>query len=330
MRSLTPIDLMEKSTPEIQSLIAALVGLPRFKRLSRVSFLGAIERFAPRTDRRSAQSRYEHSIGVADLVIELSKRVAMTEGELRLAIAHALLHDVGHGPFSHSCENFFRKKFSIDHHSCLIDLIENEKSDESKTLRYFGVWLDYRNFLRDPKKIPLVQELFFGPINVDTIEGILRSSIFFGIERPIDITSVINALSSRPLKFRCLDEFWALKQTVYNDFIFSEVQARYDAIICNALFYVSDEVALEDFDLDDEGFEERYHSSITHQLNLANAFFEKISKKRERQFGINEYERPRKNDLLGERYFERKAGECKKKTKLSNGTSILQKPRSRN
>jgi len=318
---------MEKSKPEIQSLIAAIVALPRFQRLSRVSFLGAIERFSPRADRRTAQSRYEHSIGVADLVLELSKRVALTEGELRLAVAHALLHDIGHGPFSHSCEFFFRKKFSIDHNSYLVSLIENEKSEESKTLRYFGLWLDYRNFLRSPKKIPLVQEFFFGPINVDTIEGILRSSIFFGIENPIDIDTVIGALSSRPLKFRHLDEFWALKREVYNDFIFSEIQARYDAIICNALFHVSDEVAVEDFSLDDESFEERYHNSITYQLNLANAS-SKISGGKERRFEINKYERPRRSDLLSERYFERKVGECKKKTKLSSGTTITQNKKS--
>ncbi|HWV40822.1 HD domain-containing protein, partial [Pseudorhodoplanes sp.] len=215
-------NLLQRADARIRPLLSDLIQLPNFARLSRISFLGAIERFSPREYSRTAQSRFEHSIGVAELALARGIATGLTDGEIRLALVHALLHDIGHGPFSHSCERFFRAKFGLDHHVYLVSLVEDRRSEESKILKKYGLWLDYRNFLRHPTRLPSVEEIFFGPINVDTIEGIVRTSHFFGVDTAVELNSVIKAMSSRPPRLRQLDRFWRLKHVVYNDYIFSE------------------------------------------------------------------------------------------------------------
>lgn len=57
----------------------------------------------------AVHTRFEHSLGVLHLATILSKKFHFNPTEqtnLRLA---ALLHDIGHGPFSHSFESIFRK-----------------------------------------------------------------------------------------------------------------------------------------------------------------------------------------------------------------------------
>src|SRR5690349_3257178 len=82
------------------------------KRLEDISFLGAIEKLGP-SNTSGAGSRLDHTIGVAYLAYLGTFNV--NETERNTAIAAALLHDIGHGPLSHSSEPFFKKAFGIDH-----------------------------------------------------------------------------------------------------------------------------------------------------------------------------------------------------------------------
>ncbi|HEY5387438.1 MAG TPA: HD domain-containing protein, partial [Thermoleophilia bacterium] len=83
-------------------------------------------------------SRFAHSLGTMHLAGELARQVHPTLAEvepgtpslplveetLRLA---GLLHDVGHGPFSHFCdEEYFQPVFGIDHEQISQYLISNE------------------------------------------------------------------------------------------------------------------------------------------------------------------------------------------------------------
>lgn len=297
----TAKEFVEQIDYRVQPLVIDVLRLPSFTRLAQISFLGAIERFAPRNDFRTAESRYEHSIGVAKLALTVGQ--GLSEGEIRLALVHALLHDIGHGPFSHSCEVFFRAKFNLDHNTYLHEKIEDASSEESKLLKHHGLFLDYRSFLRNPSKIPSLEEMFFGPINVDTIEGIIRASHFFGASTSVELDTVVHAISSRPPRIRQLDSFWKLKESIYNDYIFSDEQSRYDSLICDTLFSVANEVSATDFRLSDEAFEERYHQAISYQLNLARAKLANQGR-RERQFKINETAKPKRAQNLRGRYFE--------------------------
>ena len=95
-------DRIPLSAPEL-----ALIGTPAFLRLERIQQLGFVSRVWP----GARHARYEHSIGVmhlARLAIDHLRRLPaaafVTDEDARVAVAAALLHDIGHYPFSHAIE----------------------------------------------------------------------------------------------------------------------------------------------------------------------------------------------------------------------------------
>src|SRR5438093_11522266 len=60
-------------------------------------------------------SRIEHCLGVSHVAGKLGEAIGMPEEDQRLVMAAGLLHDVGHGPFSHTLEHILSSKLAIDH-----------------------------------------------------------------------------------------------------------------------------------------------------------------------------------------------------------------------
>ena len=86
-----------------------LIDTPEFQRLRRIRQLGVSEFTFP----GAVHSRFAHSIGVfhnARALVEIirreMKKIAQAHNEERakVAVIAALLHDLGHGPFSHTFE----------------------------------------------------------------------------------------------------------------------------------------------------------------------------------------------------------------------------------
>jgi HD superfamily phosphohydrolase len=95
-------DRIPLSEPEL-----ALMGTLAFQRLDRIQQLGFVSRIWP----GARHARYDHSLGVLHLtrqaVAHLRNSPAghwITQEDARVAAAAALLHDVGHYPFSHAIE----------------------------------------------------------------------------------------------------------------------------------------------------------------------------------------------------------------------------------
>src|SRR5262245_33613025 len=86
-------------------LVVELIDTPEFQRLRRVKQLG----LAMFTYQGAEHSRFTHSIGVMHLMTRalnlLAARHSISEELRAIARAGALLHDVGHGPFSHVMEH---------------------------------------------------------------------------------------------------------------------------------------------------------------------------------------------------------------------------------
>src|SRR3954469_14863165 len=95
-------DRIPLSQPEI-----ALIGTPEFGRLERIQQLGFVSRVWP----GARHTRFEHSLGVmyltrlaVDHLRNTQQGGVIGDDEARVAVAAALLHDVGHYPFSHAIE----------------------------------------------------------------------------------------------------------------------------------------------------------------------------------------------------------------------------------
>ena len=95
-------DRIPLTGPEI-----ALLGTSAFSRLERIQQLGFVSRVWP----GARHTRFEHSLGVmhlARLAIDHLRGTPegrwLTDADARSAVAAALLHDIGHYPFSHAIE----------------------------------------------------------------------------------------------------------------------------------------------------------------------------------------------------------------------------------
>ena len=85
----------------------ALIATPAFVRLERIQQLGFVSRVWP----GARHTRFEHSLGVmhltrlaVDHLRALGRGPEITDQDARVAVAAALLHDIGHYPFSHAIE----------------------------------------------------------------------------------------------------------------------------------------------------------------------------------------------------------------------------------
>lgn len=83
-----------------------LIQTPEFQRLRRIKQLGVSEFVFP----GASHSRFAHSIGVYHnarklmRIIEREEKKDFKENRAQVALIAALLHDIGHGPFSHAFE----------------------------------------------------------------------------------------------------------------------------------------------------------------------------------------------------------------------------------
>ena len=88
---------------ELDELALAIIDTPQMQRLRRIRQLGLSHLVYPGAN----HTRFEHSLGTYHLTCQLLKHIDHdTPDEVRLA---ALLHDVGHGPFSHVTEDLLRQ-----------------------------------------------------------------------------------------------------------------------------------------------------------------------------------------------------------------------------
>ena len=96
----------------LHGLLVAVMDTPEFQRLDKIAQLGGCSYVYP----SATHSRKEHSIGVAHLAEKMASHLQKTQPELSvtdddvLCVALAgLVHDIGHGPFSHMFEEFVER-----------------------------------------------------------------------------------------------------------------------------------------------------------------------------------------------------------------------------
>jgi hypothetical protein len=88
----------------LEAMLFRLLSAPEFQRLRRIRQLGMATLAYPGAE----HSRYSHSLGVMETARQMLDHLALShkiDAEQRvLCLTAALLHDLGHGPFSHVFE----------------------------------------------------------------------------------------------------------------------------------------------------------------------------------------------------------------------------------
>ena len=213
-------------------LLMELIATAAFQRLKEIRFLGAIDYcLVPSPNGQPGTiryTRYQHSLGVMRLAQMYCDIQGVPSTKRQLVCAAALLHDIGHPPLSHSMEPVFKEKLGIEHHTATKDIISGYVSlgqEVNYILLRFGINIDHLIELISGECSEF-HRFFDGPINFDTIEGILRSCEYVrptsSMTRP---DSVAEAAIRRegPEDREVVDRFWGYKDWVYKNIINSRM-----------------------------------------------------------------------------------------------------------
>jgi hypothetical protein len=95
-----------------------------FQRLGGIRQLGLAYLVFPGAN----HTRFEHSVGTAHVAGEMAASLDLPADERRLVQCAALLHDVGHGPYSHTLEATLHRKLGVDHMELTKRIIRGEAS----------------------------------------------------------------------------------------------------------------------------------------------------------------------------------------------------------
>ena len=159
-----------------------LADCPEVQRLRRIHQLGVSNFTYPGAE----HTRFAHSLGVThlmQLVLDHLTRAcpaAKIESAQQALLATALLHDVGHGPFSH----LFEPCLGTKHEKWSIAVVKDESTQVHKVLKKQNAYLpDYVADLIDSKnaKHPAWQRaLLSSQLDVDRLDYLRRDSLFTG------------------------------------------------------------------------------------------------------------------------------------------------------
>lgn len=96
---------MQFTTTE-DNWIKPFVDSPNFQRLRHIKQLGMGDFIFP----GAVHSRFNHSLGCCFVASQIAHKIGLAGEERQLVMIACLLHDIGHGPFSHAFEDIFQHK----------------------------------------------------------------------------------------------------------------------------------------------------------------------------------------------------------------------------
>jgi HD superfamily phosphohydrolase len=159
-------------------LIYDLLNHPYFQRLRRIKQLGLTNLVYP----GALHTRFHHAIGAMHLMQEAvltlrQKDIAITEEEEQAVLIAILLHDIGHGPFSHALEHSIVKGVN---HETLSSLFMDKLNEEFKGKLSLAI-----KIFNDKYKKDFLHQLVSSQLDMDRLDYLKRDSFFTGVSEGV-------------------------------------------------------------------------------------------------------------------------------------------------
>lgn len=172
---------------KFDNLLLNVIKLPEFQRLRRIGQLGLNSMVYP----GSTHSRFSHSLGVMHvarrMVSQLNQIYSsdISKDDEHAVIMAGLLHDVGHGPFSHIFEKITNKK----HERWSIEIIESISN------KLFGLTDRIKEFIKPTKETSFLAHIISSQLDADRFDYLLRDNSMSGAQYGFfDLSWIINCL----------------------------------------------------------------------------------------------------------------------------------------
>ncbi len=184
-------------------VVAALLQTREVQRLRRVRQLGLTSLVFPGAE----HSRFAHAVGAAHVMVRLQQRIRATEAVLpadrrmtdedaRDALAAALLHDLGHGPFSHLFEELVPSAPS--HERWTAAILRDPATEVNRALEAVSQGMSERvaALIDGRTRLPYLARSVSGALDVDRCDYLLRDSHMTGVSYGLyDLDWVLRALN---------------------------------------------------------------------------------------------------------------------------------------
>jgi HD superfamily phosphohydrolase len=175
-------------------LMMRLIDAQEFQRLRRIKQLG----LGLYTYQGAEHSRFTHSLGAFHLMTRvldrLGERHSIAEKDRVAARAAALLHDVGHGSFSHVME----KVLGFHHERWTVQVLLSEQTEVGALLRSHSSELPLKvaSIIEGKFQPSALAQLVSSQLDVDRMDYLLRDSLMTGAKYGIyDLEWIVNALA---------------------------------------------------------------------------------------------------------------------------------------
>lgn len=183
----------ETSHP-LDELLFKLLNAEEFQRLRRIRQLGMTSLAYPGAD----HSRYSHSLGVMEtarrVLNQLRRETQLDARQELVCLAAALLHDLGHGPFSH----VFERVSGVAHEEMTCGIILNEHTNVHRVLAECDAELpgDVVKLLLHQPKRTFLSDVISSQLDADRFDYLLRDNLMTGSRYgDYDLTWLLHALT---------------------------------------------------------------------------------------------------------------------------------------
>ena len=182
-------------------VVEQIVETKYFQRLRRLAQLGLASAVYP----NATHSRFTHCLGVMHVFLNLFDSILRREEkdfpnrdyQRKVGAVTALVHDIGHGPFSHASESILDKKFGgFVHEKMTCEIVT--KTEISDPLKKDGIDPDdVCNIINhiSSKDWRLVSQLISSQLDADRLDYLKRDSYFSGVSYgDIELDRIANTL----------------------------------------------------------------------------------------------------------------------------------------
>jgi uncharacterized protein len=171
-----------------KGFILKLVDHPYVQRLRRIRQLGLAYLVFPGGE----HSRFSHALGALGLMQRVltslrEKNTTITDKEVEAMMAAILLHDIGHGPFSHTLENTLIRDF---HHEMMTLALMRDLNRE-----FDGALDTAIDIFTDNHSKKFLHQLISSQLDIDRLDYLKRDSVYTGVlEGSIGVDRIIKTM----------------------------------------------------------------------------------------------------------------------------------------
>ncbi len=160
------------------ALLFRLLSAREVQRLRRIRQLGMASLAYPGAD----HSRYSHSLGVMEtarkIIEQLRRSFYLAEDDVAVCLVAALLHDLGHGPFSH----VFERVSGVRHEALTERAVLDPSSDVNQILREFDPRMPQRvvDLIACTSPRTVFCDVLSSQLDADRLDYLLRDNLMTG------------------------------------------------------------------------------------------------------------------------------------------------------